>query len=100
LYPISPFLLYINPLLLKYALDPLYENQETKGNYANADKYAMQNLGSWPIATGYTTEDGYGGEWLMPTSDCAGTDDFYYIYLRLARSFASFNFSLSLLCFP
>lgn len=51
LYPAMPFFLYTNAALLRYTLDPLYQNQESKF-YPNG--YAMHDLGaSFPNATGH-----------------------------------------------
>lgn len=55
LYPTMPFLLYANPNLLRYSLEPLYQNQEG-GFYPNA--YSMHDLGShYPNATGHVEGD-------------------------------------------
>jgi hypothetical protein len=58
MYPAMPFFLYANPDMLKYNLDPLYENQ--LGNfYPNG--YSMHDLGTnFPNATGHVEgDDGY-----------------------------------------
>lgn len=58
LFPMFPILFYTNPLLLKYALDPLFENQEA-GNFPQT--YSIHDLGSnYPQALGHP--DGAGGE--------------------------------------
>lgn len=49
-FPFHPILLYTNPLLLKYSLDPLFENQES-GKWPN--NWAIHDLGSFPNATGH-----------------------------------------------
>ncbi|KAL1626025.1 hypothetical protein SLS56_006999 [Neofusicoccum ribis] len=51
LYPAMPFFLYANPNLLRYAMNPLYLNQES-GFYPRM--YSMHDLGShYPNATGH-----------------------------------------------
>ncbi|OJJ50227.1 hypothetical protein ASPZODRAFT_149605 [Penicilliopsis zonata CBS 506.65] len=55
LYPAMPFFLYANPAMIRYTLDPLYENQED-GFYPNG--YSMHDLGSaFPNATGHVLGD-------------------------------------------
>jgi len=63
IYPLHPALLYTNPTILKIALDPLFENQES-GNYPNT--YAMHDLGQFPNATGYPA----GNDEEMPVEEC------------------------------
>ncbi|KAK6612858.1 hypothetical protein ACHAPF_006859 [Botrytis cinerea] len=64
LFPMHPILLYTNPLLLKLALKPLFENQET-GRYPNT--YSMHDLGSaYPNATGHSAGD----DEEMPLEEC------------------------------
>ena len=51
MFPAMPFFLYANPELLKYNLEPLFQNQEG-AFYPNA--YSMHDLGSnFPNATGH-----------------------------------------------
>lgn len=58
LFPAMPILVYTNPVLVKYLLDPLYENQEA-GQFPQT--YAMHDLGAnYPRAIGHT--DGGGGK--------------------------------------
>lgn len=64
IFPAHPILLYLNPKLLKYLLDPLFENQETSGRYPN--KYAEHDLGTFPVAKGYPG----GGDEAMPLEEC------------------------------
>ncbi|KAL8727437.1 MAG: hypothetical protein Q9181_005714 [Wetmoreana brouardii] len=55
IYPAMPFFLYANPNLLRYVLEPLYQNQEG-GFYPN--EYSMHDLGShFPNATGHVAGD-------------------------------------------
>lgn len=64
IFPAIPILLYLNPNLLKYLLDPLFENQETKGRYPN--QYAEHDLGTFPVARGYPD----GLDEAMPLEEC------------------------------
>ncbi|KAI9694468.1 MAG: hypothetical protein M1822_000084 [Bathelium mastoideum] len=51
MFPAMPFFLYANPELLRFTLEPLYQNQES-GFYPNG--YSMHDLGSaFPNATGH-----------------------------------------------
>ena len=64
MFPLHPIMLYTNPTLLKYLLDPLFINQEA-GDYPNT--YSMHDLGSsFPNATGYPD----GGDEYMPVEEC------------------------------
>lgn len=55
MYPAMPFFLYANPDLLRYNLEPLYQNHEG-GFYPN--EYSMHDLGShYPNATGHVEGD-------------------------------------------
>ena len=64
IFPAHPILLYLNPELLKYLLDPLFENQETSGRYPN--QYAEHDLGTFPVAKGYPS----GNDEAMPLEEC------------------------------
>ncbi|KAB5554833.1 hypothetical protein GE09DRAFT_141790 [Coniochaeta sp. 2T2.1] len=64
IFPAHPILLYLNPELLKYLLDPLFENQETPGRYPN--KFAEHDLGTFPVARGYPE----GNDEPMPLEEC------------------------------
>jgi hypothetical protein len=56
LFPSMPIFLCSNPILLKYLLDPLFENQEA-GLFPQT--YAMHDLGAnYPQAIGHPTGDG------------------------------------------
>lgn len=64
IFPFHPFLLYLQPSLLKLMLIPHFENQES-GHYPN--KYAIHDLGAhYPNATGHP--DGYDEP--MPLEEC------------------------------
>lgn len=63
-FPFHPILIYTNPTLLKYLLDPLFINQEA-GQYPN--KYSMHDLGSsYPNATGHVA----GNDEKQPLEEC------------------------------
>jgi hypothetical protein len=64
IFPAQPILLYLNPNLMKYLLDPLFENQETSGRYPN--KWAEHDLGTFPVARGYPKGD----DEPMPLEEC------------------------------
>jgi hypothetical protein len=56
LFPAMPIFLHTNPVLVKYLLDPLFENQEA-GQFPQT--YAMHDLGpNYPRAIGHPTGDG------------------------------------------
>jgi hypothetical protein len=56
MFPAMPIFLYTNPVLVKYLLDPLFENQEA-GLFPQT--YAIHDLGaSYPRAVGHPTGDG------------------------------------------
>jgi len=63
IFPTYPILLYLNPNLGKYLLDPLFENQES-GRYPN--KWAIHDLGTFPVAKGYSG----GSDEPMPLEEC------------------------------
>ncbi|KAN0095547.1 DUF1793 domain containing protein [Hyaloscypha variabilis] len=64
LFPTMPIFLYSNPILVKYLLDPLFENQES-GQFPQT--YAMHDLGpNYPRAIGHPTGDGE----YMPLEEC------------------------------
>ncbi|KAI0505937.1 glutaminase GtaA [Xylaria bambusicola] len=50
IFPAIPLILYTNPDLLKYLLEPLFLNQEN-GHYPNTN--AIHDLGTFPLAKGY-----------------------------------------------
>lgn len=63
MYPAMPFFLYSNPELLRYNLEPLYQNQEG-GFYPN--DYSMHDLGThFPNATGHVE----GNDEYMPVEE-------------------------------
>jgi len=56
LFPAMPIFLYSNPILVKYLLDPLFENQEAR---KFPQTYSMHDLGpNYPRAVGHPTGDG------------------------------------------
>lgn len=63
IFPAIPLLLYSNPKLLAYMLDPLFINQES-GHYPNTN--AIHDLGTFPVAKGYPD----GSDEPMPLEEC------------------------------
>ncbi|KXX77889.1 hypothetical protein MMYC01_205785 [Madurella mycetomatis] len=63
IFPAYPIILYLNPSLGRYLLDPLFENQES-GAYPNA--WAIHDLGTFPVAKGYPA----GNDEPMPLEEC------------------------------
>jgi len=63
IFPAIPAILYMNPNLTRYLLDPLFENQES-GVYPN--KWAIHDLGTFPVAKGYPAGD----DEPMPLEEC------------------------------
>ncbi|KAL8859629.1 MAG: hypothetical protein Q9178_004028 [Gyalolechia marmorata] len=97
MYPAMPFFLYANPNLLRYNLEPLYQNQEG-GFYPN--DYSMHDLGShYPNATGHVEgNDEYmpveesGNMILMSYAYYTFTNDTAYLqsHYPILRKFASY----------
>lgn len=80
LYPAMPFFLYANPSLLRFSLDPLFQNQEG-GFYPN--DYSMHDLGShFPNATGHVEGD----DEYMPVEESGNMILMSYAYYRFASS--------------
>ncbi|KAL8668741.1 MAG: hypothetical protein Q9168_006637, partial [Polycauliona sp. 1 TL-2023] len=99
MYPAMPFFLYANPTLLRYNLEPLFQNQEG-GFYPN--DYSMHDLGShYPNATGHVEGD----DEYMPVEESgnmilmAFTNDTSYLHAHypLLTKFASYLTLYSLL---
>lgn len=63
IYPAIPLILYSNPKLLAYILDPLFINQENE-HYPNTN--AVHDLGTFPVARGYPD----GSDEPMPLEEC------------------------------
>ncbi|KAH6652732.1 glutaminase GtaA [Truncatella angustata] len=63
IYPAIPLIIYSNPKLLSYLLDPLFINQEN-GHYPNTN--AIHDLGTFPVARGYPD----GSDEPMPLEEC------------------------------
>ena len=64
IFPFHSLLIYSNPTLLRYTLDPLFINQEA-GQYPNM--YSMHDLGSrYPNATGHPA----GNDEPQPLEEC------------------------------
>ncbi|KAI0389933.1 DUF1793-domain-containing protein [Xylariaceae sp. FL0594] len=78
LYPASPFFLYANPDLLRYALQPLYDYQEARF-YPNG--YCAHDLGArFPNATGHVE----GTDEYMPVEESADLILMSYAYYKFA----------------
>ena len=78
IFPAMPFFLYANPDLLKYVLEPLYQNQES-GFYPNG--YAIHDLGShFPNATGHVEGD----DEYMPVEECGDMILMSYAYYKFS----------------
>ncbi|KAI1332744.1 glutaminase GtaA [Xylariaceae sp. FL0255] len=63
IFPAMPIILYTNPQLLSYLLDPLYLNQEN-GHYPKTN--AIHDLGHFPLAEGYPA----GNDEPQPLEEC------------------------------
>ncbi|KAI1103178.1 glutaminase A [Jackrogersella minutella] len=63
IFPAMPLILYMNPAILKYLLEPLFLNQEN-GHYPNTN--AIHDLGTFPLAKGYPD----GSDEPMPLEEC------------------------------
>lgn len=75
-YPAMSFFLYANPNLLKYNLEPLFQNQEG-GFYPNG--YSMHDLGTnFPNATGHVL----GNDEYMPVEECGNMIIMSYSYYK------------------
>ncbi|KAH8901091.1 glutaminase GtaA [Thozetella sp. PMI_491] len=78
LYPAMPFLLWANPEMLRYALQPLLENQES-GFYPNG--YCMHDLGvAFPNATGHVE----GTDEYMPVEESGNFILMAYAYYQFS----------------
>lgn len=76
MYPAMPFFLYANPELLKYNLEPLFQNQEN-GFYPNG--YSMHDIGShFPNATGHVE----GNDEYMPVEESGNMILMTYAYYK------------------
>ncbi|KAI4200341.1 MAG: hypothetical protein LQ350_003989 [Teloschistes chrysophthalmus] len=82
MYPAMPFFLYANPALLRYNLEPLYQNQEG-GFYPN--EYSMHDLGShYPNATGHVEGD----DEYMPVEESGNMILMSYAYYKFTSDAA------------
>ncbi|KAI1434171.1 glutaminase GtaA [Xylaria sp. CBS 124048] len=63
IFPAMPLILYTNPKILKYLLEPLFLNQEN-GHYPNDN--AIHDLGTFPLAKGYPD----GSDEPQPLEEC------------------------------
>ena len=82
MFPAMPFFLYANPNLLRYNLNPLYQNQEG-GFYPNG--YSMHDLGSnFPNATGHVE----GNDEYMPVEESGNMILMTYAYYKFSGDVA------------
>ena len=82
MYPAMPFFLYSNVELLRYNLEPLYQNQEG-GFYPNA--YSMHDLGTnFPNATGHVEGD----DEYMPVEESGNMIIMSYAYYAFSSNSA------------
>ncbi|KAM3508374.1 hypothetical protein MY10362_001219 [Beauveria mimosiformis] len=63
IFPAFPAMVYLNPILIKWSLEPLLEYQKS-GRYPN--KWAVHDLGRYPRALGYDD----GNDEPMPLEEC------------------------------
>ena len=63
-FPSHPIFLYTNPTLLKLLLDPLFEQQETPGQWP--ETYSIHDLGEYPAALGHSN----GVDEQQPVEEC------------------------------
>lgn len=76
MFPAMPFFLYANPELLRYNLEPLFQNQEG-GFYPNG--YSMHDLGAhFPNATGHVE----GNDEYMPVEESGNMILMTYAYYK------------------
>ncbi|OCK77996.1 DUF1793-domain-containing protein [Lepidopterella palustris CBS 459.81] len=82
MYPAMPFFLYVNPELLRFNLNPLFQNQES-GFYPNG--YSMHDLGSsFPNATGHVE----GNDEYMPVEESGNMIIMAYAYYKFSGNVA------------
>ncbi|MCJ1257038.1 hypothetical protein MMC24_004863 [Lignoscripta atroalba] len=82
MYPAMPFFLYANPELLKYNLEPLFQNQEG-AFYPNG--YSMHDLGThFPNATGHVE----GNDEYMPVEESGNMILMSYAYYKFSGNAA------------
>ncbi|KKY39657.1 putative glutaminase [Diaporthe ampelina] len=78
LFPATPFFLWANPEMLKYTLEPMFQNTES-GFYPNG--YAMHDLGAhYPNATGHTD----GIDEFMPVEESGNMLLMSYAYYKFS----------------
>ncbi|KAK6852234.1 glutaminase [Apiospora arundinis] len=77
-FPATPFFLYANPEMLKYALEPIFQLQEG-GFYPN--RWAMHDIGgAFPNATGHVEGD----DELMPVEESGNLVLMSYAYYKFS----------------
>lgn len=81
-FPALPFFLWANPVLIKYNLEPLFQNQEG-GFYPN--QYSMHDLGThYPNATGHVE----GNDEYMPVEESGNMIIMSYAYFKFSGDLA------------
>lgn len=82
MFPAHPFFLYSNPELLRFNLEPLYENQE---GHFYPNQYSMHDLGSaFPNATGHVE----GNDEYQPVEECGNMVLMTLAYYRFSNNLA------------
>lgn len=85
LFPATPFFLWANPEMLKYTLEPIYQNTEG-GFYPNG--YSMHDLGvHYPNGTGHTD----GLDEFMPVEESGNMVLMSYAYYKFTGDVAWLN---------
>lgn len=82
IFPTIPVFLYLNPVLVKLLLEPLYENQEA-GKYPNT--YAIHDLGAhYPQFIGHPNGD----DQAMPLEECGNMIIMSLSYAQRTKDYA------------
>ncbi|PHH66882.1 hypothetical protein CDD81_5234 [Ophiocordyceps australis] len=80
IFPAFPIMLYLNPELIRYTLDPLLEND--RSHYPN--NWAQHDLGHYPKALGYPKGD----DEPMPLEECGNMIIMMLAYAQRTRNSA------------
>lgn len=81
IFPAIPLILYTNPKLLKYLLEPLFLNQEN-GHYPK--KSSIHDLGTFPLAKGYPE----GNDEPQPLEECGNMIIMVLAYVQRTKDTA------------
>jgi hypothetical protein len=84
IFPAHPIMLYLNPKLIKYTLEPLLENQES-GHYPRTS--SIHDLGRFPNALGYPD----GNDEPMPLEECGNMLIMMLVYVQRTGDKAYLN---------